>query len=73
MNHEKHRNHLAGCSFILSVGQLCRSACVAPECVQSEARVSVCAEERGITISPLMSDTVCVLICAYVFVCVCMD
>lgn len=29
MNHEKAQNHLAGCSFILSVGQLCGSVCVA--------------------------------------------
>lgn len=31
MNHEKDQNHLAGCSFILRVGQLCGSACVALE------------------------------------------
>lgn len=29
MNHEKDQNHFAGCSFILSAGQLCGSACVA--------------------------------------------
>lgn len=29
MNHEKDQNHLAGCSFILRVGQLSWSVCVA--------------------------------------------
>lgn len=29
MNHEKDQNHPAGCSFILSAGQLCGSVCVA--------------------------------------------
>lgn len=29
MNHERNQNHLTGCSFILSAGQLCGSLCVA--------------------------------------------
>lgn len=49
MNHEKDQNHLAGCSFILSVGQLCGSACVAL-CRQREngacVSVSMCGSGR---------------------------
>lgn len=56
MNHEKDQNHLAGCSFMLSVGQLCGSVCVAY--VKRMGLVWVYEWMCGsrIKISPLMSN-----------------
>lgn len=47
MNHEEDQNHLAGCSFILNVGQLCGTACVACVCRMGLVCVCECVFIKG--------------------------
>lgn len=43
MNHEKDQNHLGGCSFLLSAGQLCGSSCVAYVRIGLAVRAYMCS------------------------------